>query len=182
MVDRRTTPRPAVKQPRGIGTLIGNGWLREAPKNHWPREWDVRGRSALRKCLFLPLPEHLRNLPIPPEPNRVPAPPPRPRRNTPMQPHRHDPRKDARMFPAVHPHHAKHNQHLEPTHKKREPRQWFEDPLAIGSFLILCPPIGLAIVWRSKHYSSDARWALTVMTALTMCLSAAVMIAAIALR
>ncbi len=79
------------------------------------------------------------------------------------------------MFPAVSP------AEVYARKAKKEPRAWFEDPLAIGSLLILCPPIGLSIVWRSKHYSSDARWALTIMTALTMCLTAAVMIAAIAL-
>lgn len=58
---------------------------------------------------------------------------------------------------------------------------WWEDPIALGSLLILMPPIGLAAVWSSKRYSSDARWALTVMTALMMCLVASVSVAALAL-
>lgn len=63
---------------------------------------------------------------------------------------------------------------------ERAPLAWWEDPVALGSLLILVPPIGLAAVWRSKRYSSDARWALTVMTALTMCLVTAVAIAIVA--
>ena len=55
-------------------------------------------------------------------------------------------------------------------------------PVALGSLLILVPPIGLAAVWSSKRYSSDARWALTVMTALTMCLMSAVAIAVLAMH
>ena len=64
----------------------------------------------------------------------------------------------------------------------KAPAQWWEDPVALGSLLILLPPVGLAAVWASKRYSSDARWALTVMTALTMCLMSAILIAAIAMR
>jgi hypothetical protein len=59
---------------------------------------------------------------------------------------------------------------------------WWEDPVALGSLLILVPPIGLAAVWSSKRYSTDARWALTVMTALTMCLVGAVVLAALPMR
>ncbi len=63
-----------------------------------------------------------------------------------------------------------------------KPSGWWEDPIALGSLLILLPPMGLAAVWSSKRYSSDARWALTVMTALTMCLMTAVVLAALTLR
>lgn len=59
---------------------------------------------------------------------------------------------------------------------------WLEDPIAMGMLLIMLPPVGLAALWSSKRYSSDARWALTIMTALTMCLGTAVAIAMIALR
>ena len=59
---------------------------------------------------------------------------------------------------------------------------WYEDPIALGTLLIMFPPIGLAALWSSKRYSSDARWALTVMTALVLCLGAAVTIAIVALR
>lgn len=51
---------------------------------------------------------------------------------------------------------------------------WWEDPIALGSLLILAPPVGLAAVWGSTRYSRDARWALTVMTALTMLLTTAI--------
>ena len=57
---------------------------------------------------------------------------------------------------------------------------WWEDPVALGSLLILVPPVGLAAVWSSKRYSSDARWALTIMTGLTMCLMTAITIAVLA--
>ena len=59
---------------------------------------------------------------------------------------------------------------------------WYEDPVALGSLLIMFPPIGLAALWTSKRYSNDARWALTVMTALTMCLMSALLIAVLAMH
>ncbi len=52
-------------------------------------------------------------------------------------------------------------------------RAWWEDPVALGTLLIVVPPIGLACVWRSKHYSNDARWALTVMSSLITCFAGA---------
>jgi hypothetical protein len=54
--------------------------------------------------------------------------------------------------------------------------------VAVGALLFLLPPVGLAAVWGSKRYSSDARWALTVMTALGMCLVSAIAIAGLATR
>ena len=48
--------------------------------------------------------------------------------------------------------------------------------------LIVVPPIGLAALWSSRRYSTDARWALTVMTGLTLCLGAAIAITIFALR
>jgi hypothetical protein len=57
------------------------------------------------------------------------------------------------------------------------PARWFEDPIAIGTLLIMLPPIGLAAVWTSKRYSNDARWALTVVTGLMMCLGGAIAVA-----
>ncbi len=60
----RQTPR-SLARARGIGTLIGNGWLRESPQPQpgaMPK-WEVRGgKSALRKCMFMPVPEELRGL------------------------------------------------------------------------------------------------------------------------
>lgn len=59
---------------------------------------------------------------------------------------------------------------------------WFDDPIVIGTLLLMVPPVGLAAVWTSKRYSNDARWALTVMTALMMCLGAAVAVMFLARR
>lgn len=61
-------------------------------------------------------------------------------------------------------------------------RPWYEDPIALGTLLILVPPIGLAALWSSKRYSNDARWALTLMTALTLCLGVVLVIVVVALR
>jgi hypothetical protein len=96
---------------------------------------------------------------------------------------RGDPAKDVKMFPAVPPKHFQKQKPAQPEPQRAHtPRKWWEDPVAIGSLLILAPPIGLAAVWSSRHYSSDARWALTVMTALTMCLMSAITIAILALK
>jgi len=176
---------------RGNSTLIGNGWLHESPKNVWPRGWDVRGRSALRKCMFLPIPPGVSELApsgdvAPP----VAIPPPSKPKEDLLVAHRRDPAKDARMFAAISPDdvYAAKRRELYANEKakllgKAPPRQaWYEDPIALGTLLIMFPPIGLAALWSSKRYSSDARWALTVMTALVLCLGAAVTIAIIALR
>lgn len=169
--------------------MIGNGWLHESPKNIWPRAWDVRGRSALRKCMFLPVPPGIKELaPSQVSPAAM-APPPK-RVEQPIVPHRHDPARDAQMFAAISPEdvYAAKRRQLYADEKakllgKAPPRQaWYEDPVALGTLLIMFPPIGLAALWSSKRYSSDARWALTVMTALVLCLAAAVTIAIVALR
>jgi len=182
---------------RGIGTLIGNGWLRESPREASPK-WDMRGKSALRKCMFMPVPEQLRGLFPQVSASALPPPPAyRPERAQDMVPHRVDPRKNAREFaafipaPVVDPRVLAQQAHAQQVHDARRaavaaaskpPAAWWEDPVALGSLLILLPPVGLAAVWSSKRYSSDARWALTVMTALTMCLMTAVIIAALAMR
>jgi hypothetical protein len=191
----RQTPRN-LRSQRGIGTLIGNGWLRESPRNVWPGKWDARGKSALRKCMFLPVPDEIRKL-APPQVSPAALPPaaPRPLAAQDVDAHRHDPKKDVRQFPVAGgllagrpqqpaPMHKAYPQHPAPKMKGADatPPAWWEDPVALGSLLILAPPIGLAAVWSSKRYSTDARWALTVMTALTMCLISAVVIAGIAMR
>ena len=69
--------------------------------------------------------------------------------------------------------------------RERHPRvaqAWWEDPVALGSLLILLPPVGLAALWSSARYGKDARWALTVMTALTMCLATAIVVAVLVIR
>jgi len=203
---RTPTPRNRSSSGRGISTLIGNGWLRESPRARdaaagWG--WNARSKSALRKCMFLPVPDELRHLaPQVFQAAMLPQASPAPRAPEPeIVAHRHDPRKDAREFPAFLPHanapanaHANANAiHVQNAHKAarqqavaaaagRTPHPWWEDPIALGSLLILAPPIGLAAVWSSKRYSSDARWALTIMTALAMCLMTAVVIAALVMR
>jgi hypothetical protein len=198
----RQTPRHQ-RSSRSIGTLIGNGWLREQPRVATPNKWDIRGKSALRKCMFMAVPDELRRL-VPPSTPRSPqvmaahlAPHLPPARAEEILVHRHDPRKDAREFPAyvpggvidprlaaqqAHAAHVRNAQKEAVAAAGKPPLAWWEDPVALGSLLILVPPIGLAAVWSSKRYSSDARWALTVMTALTMCLMSAVLIAALAMR
>lgn len=185
------TPRP-ISTRRGIGTLIGNGWLHESPKNVWPRGWDIRGKSALRKCMFLPIPPGLKEAAgqispaaMAPQPVRARAP------EQPVVAHRHNPAKDVRQLPAVSLEDvlaAKKralyaDEKAKALGKAPPPAQaWYEDPVALGTLLLVLPPIGLAALWSSKRYSSDARWALTVMTGLTLCLGAAIAIAVLALR
>lgn len=192
------TPHPSHRS--SVKTLIGNGWLRESPKNLWPRGWDIKSRSALRKCVFLPVPleaaEFLRNLPPPKPFVAVPLAPAAARPATPPV-RRNDPNRNARAFEAVSPEQIAAEQRkrllvdarrtamgkkpLRPANDTEPadlgPRAWYEDPMAIGTLLILLPPLGLAAIWSSKRYSNDARWALTVMTGLTMFLVAAVVIA-----
>jgi hypothetical protein len=186
-----------------VKTLIGNGWLRESPKNLWPRGWDIKSRSALRKCIFLPVPPEaaafLRGLPPPKPFTAVPPVAPAPRPPTPPF-RRNDPQRNARAFDAISPEQVAEQQRkrlfaeaqraalgkkpARPANDVQGPeaRAWDEDPIAIGTLLSLVPPIGLAAVWSSKRYSSDARWALTIMTGLTMFLLAVVFVALAALQ
>ena len=174
------TPRP-VAQRRGFGTLIGNGWLHESPKNIVPRAWEARGKSALRKCMFMPSP-YAALMPAQPaaeHTNLSPMAVRRPRVEEIIAPVRKvDPSRQARVMPAYIP--------PFPQMHAKQPRvaatAWYEDPIALGSLLILLPPIGLAALWSSKRYSNDARWALTIMTGLTMSLAAAVFVSALVLR
>jgi hypothetical protein len=204
----RQTPRNLrSSSSRGIGTLIGNGWLRESPREReapagWG--WHARSKSALRK--FMPVPEELRRLvpqisqaALPPHQAYAPPRPQLARPEPEIVPSRRDPKKDAREFPAYGGRppglqaDAQHGQHVHHAQKLAQqqaaqaaagkgPQPWWEDPVALGSLLILVPPIGLAAVWSSKRYSSDARWALTVMTGLMMCLMSAIVIAGLAMR
>ena len=166
-------------------------------------KWELRGgKSALRKCVFMQVPEQLRGYfpqvsasALPPQPVYRPTPAHE------VTPHRRDARKDVREFAAFLPHMAPraaaqqaHAQHVQNAQRaamaaagigKSGPARprgaWWEDPVALGSLLILLPPVGLAAVWSSKRYSNDARWALTIMTGLTMCLVTAIVIAVLAM-
>jgi hypothetical protein len=176
--------------------LIGNGFLREPPRPVAYNAWDAKSKSALRKCMFMPVPEQLRGMFPQVSPAAL-----APRSAPPViaaadvAPHRRDPQKDARAFPAfpavadpraaaaeAHALRVREAQRAAVAAAVSPPGAWWEDPLALGSLLILVPPIGLAAVWSSKRYSSDARWALTVMTALTMCLMSAIVIAVLTFR
>ena len=191
----RHTPRQFGAQTgrsRGINTLIGNGWLRESPRNFLPQGWEHRGRSAMRKCMFLPVPTQFREhaqraLQI--SPAALPPPKPAVKKEKEVERHSHNPAKDVRQMPVFDAReaakrYARQNAGqgwLAPA-KKASPTAWWEDPIAIGSLLILAPPIGLAAVWSSRRYSSDARWALTIVTALMMCLASALLVAIVAMR
>jgi nitroreductase len=182
------TPRPSTRSGRhlgGVGTLIGNGWLRESETNLTnvaPRGWTPRSRSSLRKCMFMQMPPEVAALAAQlPSRGTAPVPAPvaawRPIRDddAPKVPYRRDPRKDARLIKAVDPHVMRMKAAaIDP---RANERSWWEDPIALGTLLIIAPPIGLACVWRSKHYSNDARWALTVMSSLLTCFAGAVALA-----
>lgn len=178
------TPRPVVQRSRGIGTLIGNGWLHESPANVIPRGWDLRSKSAMRKCMFMPSPFAASPTEVSPaKPFLAPKPKPKAPPVVDMTPPRKiDTSRKARVLPAYVP------QTPQPAHRPHQARPhvmraaWYEDPVALGSLLILLPPIGLAALWSSKRYGTDARWALTIMTGLTMSLTAAVFVAAVFLR
>lgn len=152
----------------------------------------------MRKCMFLPVPEEIRaSFPLVSSSALPPAPTYRAPAAQDAVPHRRDPRKDVRAIPAVDPRaiaqHQQRGQHeafrvfsdaqqqeaRAAARSYKAPAAWWEDPVALGSLLILVPPIGLAAVWSSKRYSNDARWALTVMTALTMCLMCAIVLAVV---
>src|SRR5690606_14194216 len=129
---------------------------------------------ALRKCMLMQMPPDVAAFAAQ-FPSRGPAPArgpsPRPRRDDlPVVPHVRDPRKDARMMKAVDPHVLRMRAAVAPSAS----RAWWEDPIALGTLLILAPPIGLSCAWRSKHYSTDAKWALTVMSTLLTCFMGAV--------
>lgn len=163
------------------------GPLRQVP---WP---DFR-QSSLKKCMIFDMPPGLR----PPAPSVSPAAMPMgPPRALPKpyayQPPQRRPANDVRFFPAVSPVqvHAAHRQALHELQQQERNKllgkavpasAWYDDPVALGTLLIVCPPVGLAALWSSKRYSNDARWALTLMTALTLCLGAVLTIVILALR
>lgn len=176
------TPRPNAPRRGGIGTLIGNGWLHESPRNFVPRGWDLRGKSVLRKCMFMPSPYAglLPEMPREEPKARAPIAPPKPVESPAAR--KIDPARHARVLPAYVPQQQQMTQ-PQPQHaaKAKEPA-WYEDPIALGSLLILVPPVGLAALWSSRRYSNDARWALTIMTGLTMALATAVFVSLLVLR
>lgn len=168
------------------GTLVGQGFLREAAMNRLPEAWQGaahRGRSAMRNCMFLPAwgPSdiaRIRNAPV--APPRRPHSTPRPvtaRRDLArpaaggLLPSAVAPAAVEASRPAVIP---------PPPRAAARASEWWEEPLALGSLLVLLPPAGLAAVWASPRYSREARWALTAITALTMTILGAVALVALA--
>jgi hypothetical protein len=123
-------------------------------------------------------------------PSRGPAPVPAPmpawrpvrRDDAPIVPKVRDARKDVRQMHAFDPHVARMRHSAGPLVPAGLERAWWEDPIALGTLLIVCPPVGLACVWGSKHYSNDARWALTVMSTLLTCFAGAVVLALLVTR
>lgn len=175
-------------------TLRGTGWLRESPRNLVPLEWlAVRGRSQLRKCLFLPaLREGQKNLPAPdPAIKALDADTYRERDEAwkARTPRRPDSMRHARLFPASPLHRDEpltprkawgggHDQEAERRHARKlakraqlERDTALSSPVVLGLLLIALPPVGLAAVWSSPRYDRDARWALTFTSALFMALA-----------
>jgi hypothetical protein len=56
-------------------------------------------------------------------------------------------------------------------------RPWWDDPVTIGALLVVIPPIGLAALWASRHYSKEGRWAISAMMGLMLSLLTAVVVA-----
>lgn len=172
MRDTSRRPIASASAPSATGTTrIGNGWLRES------REVNAKwrgGKSALRNCMMMPIPDELRGLLA--QSPLLPSPPYHPLRAEDVVPHARNPRRDVREFAAFTPRQPPPPVPSPRSYASRAPTAWWEDPFALGTLLILLPPIGLAAVWSSARYSRDARWALTVMTALMMCLVATVII------
>lgn len=174
------TPRPHAPS-KGIGTLIGNGWLRESSRNRMPAgAWDLRGKSLLRKCLYMPVPKEVLAA-LPPAAFGGPArPAPAPVVAPVYPPERRRPERDVRMMPAVDPALVRRVVR-EQMVAEAAPSRW-ESPVGLGLLLLLAPPVGLAVLWSSRRYSNDARWALTVMTGLMLCLVTTIVIVAMVAR
>lgn len=51
---------------------------------------------------------------------------------------------------------------------------WWHDPVAVGTFLAVFPPLGFTLLWASPRYSRDARWAISILTVVMMTLVATV--------
>jgi hypothetical protein len=154
--------------------------------------------------MFLPVPDELRAIFPPISSAALPMPVYRGPAPADAVPHRRDPRHDVREFAAFDPANVvdsgavarkAREAHAAEVYDARKAAMaaaglpahsrgpmWWEDPIALGAFLIMMPPIGVAIVWTSRRYSADARWALTIMTALTMCLITGVAIVALLAR
>jgi hypothetical protein len=155
----------------------------ESLRNRFPLLWDMRlSKSAMKKRLYLQVPPEITRLAPPQGPLRVQAASPA-RDSSPTPPPMRDSRKFVRRFPAfnAYAYIANASPSLDVgsamkadatagvgASKARAACAWWEGPIVVGALLIALPPVGLSIVWSSRHYDSDARWALTGMTALMM--------------
>ncbi|MFO0670526.1 MAG: hypothetical protein U0235_13005 [Polyangiaceae bacterium] len=164
-------------------TMRGSGWLREAPGNVFPAEWmKLRGRTALRQCIFLPPPGPLPSAPehVAPAPVRARVEPPpapasprvvSPERRSPRRP---DPLRRVGLWPAYKTPVAVREHRDAGIVEAHAPDEWSQRPVALGVLLVCFPPAGLAAVWSSTRYDRDAKLALTVSTILFMSLVALV--------
>jgi hypothetical protein len=165
--------------------------------------WNLKSKSALRKCMFMAVPQELlRDLPpnafgAVPRPSAVAPVAPTPARPAAEGgPKRRDAGRDVRAMPAIDPDamrrrvrdevDAARNAELARVTRVNggaaHAGVGLDAPVWLGLLLLALPPIGLAVLWSSRRYGGDARWALTIVTALGMCLAAAVAITALALR
>lgn len=180
-------------------TLLGLGFLR-APQAARalgkPVGWPLT-RSALRRCMFLPaspdllaqVPEYIRQSPAAQAHGLDRARTPRPAfRRTPARAMRFDgaeiaeAARVARLAQAaqVAAHRASFDARTSPSAQAVAP--WTgPSPLQVGLLLCFAPPVGLALLWASPHFSRDARLALTVMTAVGMTLASLFGLALLAL-
>ena len=143
-------------------TLVGSGWLREAPENM---------RAMMRRCMIFPA-RVVPGAPAVPISHRrasspaLPAPRPVPRPPVPPPPW---PDRMALLPYAAGPAAA----------PVRAPQRgaegggavlWWDDPITVGALLVVVPPMGLAALWSSRHFSREGRLALTLMMGLMMTL------------
>jgi hypothetical protein len=152
-------------------TLVGSGFLREAPQNV---------RAMMRRCIMMPNRQMLVG-PVVPITHRhrshpsfewsaqLPAPAPG-AWASPAPPR------------AAEPARARRNRQAMPeTVPDAVPAAyavpWWDDPVTIGALLVAMPPIGLAALWASRHYGKEARWAISGMMGLMLTLLAAIAVA-----
>jgi hypothetical protein len=142
---------------------VGSGWLREAPANV---------RAMMRRCLVAPY-RVVPGAPLIPVSHR--------HRSYGSVPARHDlgpaakpAPKAVRAAPAVEASRARPAVVREALGAVAHP--WWDDPIALGALLVAAPPVGLAALWASRHYTREARWAITSMMGLMLVLATALAI------
>ncbi len=148
---------PGPHSPRR--TLVGSGWLREAPGNV---------RALMRRCIVVPF-RHVPGAPPLPVSHRMssytglPAPGPLPQR----------PVVNAAAAAKV----VVRDAPVLPPLRPPVTIPWWDDPIMVGSLLVVLPPLGLTALWASRCFSREARVAITAMMGLLFSLFTAVVIA-----